>query len=68
MYLVTKSQLLTLFESWGTKNAAVPTKKLQTVIAFPRTAAMEFNAIVVKKTSLKATQGGPLFSVEFKNL
>lgn len=68
MRLVTTAQLLMLYDAWKAKNAVVPTKKLQTVIAFPRTAAMEFNAIVVKKTSLKATYGGPLFSIEFKNL
>lgn len=67
MHLVTRAQLLMLYDAWGAKSAAVPTKKLQVVLAFPR-AAMEFNTIIVKRTSLTATYGGPLFSIKFRNL
>ena len=68
MSLVTKSQLLMLFNAWDAQSATVPTKRLQTIIAFPRSAKKDFNSIFVKKTDFKATYGGPLFSIEFKNL
>ena len=68
MHLVTKAQLLMLYDAWGAKSAAVPTKKLQVVLAFPRAAQKPFNTIIVKKTAFKATSGGPLFNIEFGNL
>lgn len=70
MRLVTRAQLLMLYDAWGAKSAAVPTKELQIVLSFPRTAmeCREFNTIIVKKTSLTATYGGPLFSIDFRNL
>jgi hypothetical protein len=60
-------QLLQNFFNAIKSDAKIPTNKLDTWIAFPKSPEYQFNTLIVKKTKMKSGDGKVLFSMEFKN-
>jgi hypothetical protein len=64
---VTRQQLQNFYNSIKS-DAKIPTSKLVTWIAFPKSPEFQFNTLIVKKTKMKSGDGKVLFSMEFKNV